>query len=409
MSYRGRKVAVYLKAARDNLMFGFYDSLAHIKYFVKVEKLNFTLKTSPVPRGISPRHPRYIVEAGRYIKPIEKKIYKGIDGIFNDITVYKGLNMEARGRAMYSTWGKYTDPVAIGLDAKRFDQHVSLDALRWEHNRYKKYYPGDKHFARLMRLQEKNQCSASIPGEGYLSFEIVGGRQSGEPNTSSGNVVLMCGMVYEYLQEKNIFEHCSLVNDGDDCVLICESWVVPIIISTIDEFFLKLGFSLTVEKPVSVFEEIEFCQSHPVFDGTQYIMVRDPRVAISKDAVSLKPLDSKGVYEKWCAAVGKGGLSLTAGLPVWQSFYRRFVRLSNGANPLSDPTLEGGFWRLSKGMNRAESDLISDEARFSFWLAFKITPSEQEALEHYYDNLDMSADEEIERFAVIPLRGDNPW
>jgi hypothetical protein len=216
-------------------------------------------------------------------------------------------------------------------------------------------------------------------------------------------------MVYEYLQEKNIFEHCSLVNDGDDCVLICESWVVPIIISTIDEFFLKLGFSLTVEKPVSVFEEIEFCQSHPVFDGTQYIMVRDPRVAISKDAVSLKPLDSKGVYEKWCAAVGKGGLSLTAGLPVWQSFYRRFVRLSNGANPLSDPTLEGGFWRLSKGMNRAESDLISDEARFSFWLAFKITPSEQEALEHYYDNLDMSADEEIERFAVIPLRGDNPW
>jgi len=409
MSYQGRKRTVYLKAVAENLALGFNERLAHIRAFMKVEKINFSAKKSPVPRIISPRDPRYLVETGRYIKPVEKKIYKGINRIFKDITVYKGLNMEARGRAMYSTWGKYAKPVAIGLDAKRFDQHVSLDALRWEHQRYFKYYPGDKFFKRLMHLQERNICKASIPGEGYLSFETEGGRQSGDSNTSSGNVVIMCGMIYEYLIRYDLLDHCSLVNDGDDCVLIGESWIVQIILDTVDDFFLNLGFSLTVEKPVYIFEEIEFCQCHPVFDGHNYLLVRDPRVAIAKDSVSLKPLDSKGVYEKWCAAVGKGGLSLTAGLPVWQSFYRRFVRLSNGANPLSDPTLEGGFWRLSKGMARVEDDAIADSARYSFWLAFKISPAEQEVLEQYYDDLDMSAEEHINRFAVIPLRGDKSW
>lgn len=403
-AYPGRRRAVYLKAAADNLKYGFNDLLAHIKFFFKVEKLNFTVKLDPVPRGISPRDPGYLVETGRYFKPIEKKMYKCINVIFNDITVYKGLNMEARGRAMYSTWGKYAKPVAIGLDAKRFDQHVSLQALKWEHARYKKYYPGDKHFARLMKLQERNIFKARVPGEGHLSFKQVGGRQSGDSNTALGNVLLMCAMVYCYLKEHNLFDYCSLANDGDDCVLIGESWIVEIVMATIDGYFLKLGFSLTVEKPIYVFEKIEFCQSHPVFDGTQYLMVRDPRVAIAKDSVSLKPLDSKGVYEKWCAAVGKGGLSLTAGLPVWQSFYRRFVRLSRGATPLSDPTLEGGFWRLSRGMERVES-APTDAARYSFWLAFDISPAEQECLENYYDNLDISFVESINRFAVIPLHG----
>lgn len=134
-------------------------------------------------------------------------------------------------------------------------------------------------------------------------------------------------------------------------------------------------------------------------------MVRDPRVAISKDCVALKPLDNNKILKKWLAAVGQGGMSLTGGIPVWQDFYARLTELSDGAKPLVDPTMQTGMKMLGKGMYHTY-EIPKPEARLSFYLSFGISPSEQIALEEYYRNYTFTSNGDMMRFVyTIPLSG----
>lgn len=384
LSYQDRRREVYIKAAEDNKKLGFNDRLAIIKAFMKCEKYNFSKKI-PVPRLIQPRDPRYLSETGRHVKPIEKNIYKNINKIFGYNICFKGLNALQRGSRMYTLWSEFNDPVAFGLDAKRFDQHVSTASLMTDHNIIKHFYPGSKHLSHILSLQKRNVGKARC-ADGYLSYKTRGQRASGDSNTSCGNVTICCAILYGISQRTSI--KFRVANDGDDCVVICERRDYAEIVKMMPPEFAKAGFELEIEDVVNHFNEISFCQTQPVKIHGNYIMVRDPRVAIAKDAVSLKPLDNDNVRKMWMAAVGKGGLSLTTGCPVWQSYYDMFVRNSHGAKSLTDPTLEGGFFRLSSGMD-LKNRVITAESRYEFWKAFGITPTEQEVLEQYYDNYNM--------------------
>lgn len=399
--YVGRRKAVYQKAAIDNRNKGFDPKTSRIQMFVKTEKTNFTSKPDAVPRAIQPRNPRYLIETGRYIKPIEKQIYKNINKTFKHTVVFKGLNAERRGKVMKNNWDRVDDPVAVGLDAKRFDQHVSVDALRWEHQRYLEYYPRDKHFRHLMSLQLTNTCYGRT-NDGFIKYKTRGKRMSGDSNTSLGNVTLMCGMAHAYLVELGLLDCTSFCNDGDDCVVILPKKHLKKFVDNIYNFFITLGFQMTVEDPVYELEHIEFCQSHPVFNGDRYVMVRDPRVTLSKDAISVKPIDKYNVAQMWCQAVGTGGLSLVTGIPVLQAYYSYYKRIAGEAEQLSDPTLEGGFQRLSRGMSYTHKT-TTPEARFSFWLAFGMSPSQQIELEKYYDRLVYHHEYTQLRFVTLPM------
>lgn len=398
--FRSRRQKLYQQSIDANAKYGFKDSYAYVSCFDKCEKYNFTTKSDPCPRVIQPRHPRYIVESGRYIRPIEKKIYRAIDKTFSEQTVFKGLNADERGLLMHSKWRRFKNPVAIGLDASRFDQHVSNAMLQWEHSIYELLYPGDKYFSRLMGLQRSNKVFGRVP-DGLLKYKTIHNRMSGDSNTSLGNVLIMCALVYSYLSDIGV--EASLANDGDDCVLFLEAKDVAQILRTIPSWFHSKGFTMTVEAPVTVFEQIEFCQCHPVLNNLgSYTMVRDPRITLSKDSVSLKRLDSPQLAKRWLACVGKGGISLTQGMPVLQAYYDSFIRNADGAKPLSDPTLEGGFFRLSEGMCD-KSNLITANTRFSFWLAFGITPSQQVELEDYYTKYFIDYEASTTRFVQLPI------
>lgn len=393
-SYQAPKKTVYLKAVADNLKLGFSNACARVATFLKVEKYNFTKKKDPVPRVIQPRDPRYIVETGRYIKPIEKKLYKNIDTIFGSPTVFKCYNASTRGALLAQKWYRFSDPVAIGLDASKFDKHVSNAALCWEHQMYMFFYPGDGYLKRLLGLQRENICCGHT-ADGTVRYKTKHNRMSGDSNTSCGNVLIMCGLLFGYKERHNVdFE---LVNDGDDCVLILERRDLCKL-DDLRKWFNDAGFVIVLEETVDVIEQIEFCQCRPVLDNTgQYIMVRDPRVSLAKDAVAIKPLDNRRVKEMWMSAVGKGGLTLCSGIPVLQSYYNMYVRHSNGAKPLKDKTLQGGLFYLSRGMDR-RAERITPESRASFWAAFGATPSEQIAMESYYDNLHLTTGSVENRF-----------
>lgn len=396
--YQGRRRAVYIEAAKLNQEYGFEDKFAHVRAFVKTEKYCFGLK-EPVPRLIQPRQPRYLLESGRYNKPIEKKIFRAIDKVFNNVTVYKGLNMDQRGQELHKAWCKYNKPVAIGIDASRFDQHVSNAALRWEHHRYQKYYRGDSYFTRLCGLQRSNKCTGHV-SDGWVKYHTIHNRMSGDHNTTTGNVLIMCGAVFSYFRKYGIV--ASLVNDGDDCVIICERKHERLILNTLPSFFLELGFTMVVEPPVYVFERIEFCQAQPILTnrGT-YRMVRSIDKAMSKDAVSLYPFEGSGA-RRWMAAVGQGGVALGSSIPIVQEYYACLHRNAKGANPLSHPTLVTGLFYCRQGMTGHYED-VTDESRLSFFLAFGVTPAEQIATEEYFRTLELTEGSLANRFAILPL------
>jgi len=80
---------------------------------------------------------------------------------------------------------------------------------------------------------------------------------------------------------------------------------------------------------------------------------------------------------------------LTGGVPVAQSYYGCALRNSKGQTPLDGVFDEYALENKFRGMNRCMT-AISEETRYSFWLAFGILPDEQIQLEQYYDSLELS-------------------
>jgi hypothetical protein len=300
-------------------------------------------------------------------------------------TVIKGLNAEQSAKVLRRKWELYHDPVAVGLDASRFDQHVSLDALRWEHQIYLECFPERKHkrrLAALLECQEVNRCSGYTP-DGRVNYTVTGTRMSGDMNTSMGNCLLMCSMFKAYVLQYKI--NAQLVNNGDDCVAFMERRDLGRFMSNVKSWFLDMGFNMSVEQPVDDFEQVEFCQTRPVFDGVDWVMCRNPHTALAKDAVMLKCWDSPSVWRGWLDAVGTGGIALTGGLPVFQSFYSSYVR-SGKKRPIPVELLPWSFRNMVMGMKRVRG-IVRPEARASFWAAYDITPDEQLEYEKYYDAL----------------------
>ncbi len=398
--YTSRKLTRYLRAAEKLDQQGWHDDYASIKAFLKVEKYNFTAKHNPCPRMILPPGDEYIVECGRYIKPIEKLVYKAIDICFGSPTVMKQYNAVDRGNIMKMKWDKFVDPIAIPLDVSRFDRHVSNAALRWEAEIYELFYPEDKHFTKIMSLQRNLHCVGRTK-DGKATWRMKHNRASGLPNTALGNTLLMCAQLFSYCEDN--FTIYEVADDGDDAVLFIERAEFNKL-SKLSQYYQEAGMLLKIEKYVDVFEHIDFCQCRPVRDiDGGYTMVRDPRKSIAKDSIAIKPLDNAKVKEMWLAAVGEGGLSLTAGMPVLQEFYSMFKRNSNGAKPLNDPTIgESGLYRLSRGMSR-EVQEPTVETRVSFWKAFNITPNEQHELEAYYRQYVMEEGRPDLRFTSLPI------
>jgi hypothetical protein len=383
--FRGRKRAIYENANRELLSGGLSDSDSHVKVFVKYEKTCFTRKADPVPRVISPRSPKYNIELGRFLRPVEERIYKSLAGLFGHITVFKGMNASQMGRRMSEKWGMFTTPVAIGLDASRFDQHVSVDALKWEGDVYLACFPDARRKAQLRRLltkQHRNRCTG-YTADGKLRYVVDGGRMSGDINTSLGNCLLMCAMVHAYAASRGI--KVQLANNGDDCVVIMEAIDLAVFQEGLNEWFLAMGFAMCVEPPVYCLEEIEFCQTHPVRIGLgehDFLMVRHPRWAIAKDTMCTHPYQTDALRSGWVNAVGVGGLSMTGGVPIFQDFYDMLIRSSHPHGSVNDGQ-SWGVRKLAEGLDRNWCAVLP-ETRASFYWAFGVTPDEQVVIEECY-------------------------
>lgn len=381
--YDGRKRVNYERAALEYEMLGVSRKHARSVSFVKCEKVN-PLKA---PRGIQPRNPVYNVALGVYIKPIEHVIYRKIQWLFGSTTpiVFKGLNVVEMGEAMKEKWSMFDRPVGIGCDATKFDMHVSEAMLLWEHSIYQWMFPPSKELNKLLKWQRHNE-GRGYCYDGKLKYSVKGRRFSGDMNTALGNCIIMCGIIYSYAWSKSI--HLELANNGDDCMIILEYHDLRRFTEGFSEFCYSLGFRMVVEDPVYSLEKIEFCQMHPIQTPDETRMVRSPWVAREKDSISINDIRSITAYRKWMWAVGEGGMALSTGIPVFQNMYSSMARIGTVSNIGSSLQMECGARFLRAGL-MSKYLPIAPTTRVSFYEAYGITPDEQEALEEYYDRLNL--------------------
>lgn len=382
--YTGRKRTIYTNAVADYYVYGVTrrDSISNA--FVKCGKVNPT----KAPRCIQPRKPVYNVAVGTFLKHIEHRLYRSVQSTFGSGTpiVLKGLNASEIATTIVQKWEGFANPVAVGLDAVKFDMHVSENMLAWEHSIYQALYSNDPELKRLLRWQRKNK-GRGYCADGRLRYSVEGRRFSGDMNTALGNCLIMCAMIYSYAHDRNIA--IDLANNGDDCVVFMDKADLKKFSVGLNEWFYAMGFRMTVEPPAYRLEEIEFCQMRPINLGNEYVMSRDYLIAREKDSICLFDITSEGAYRKWMGAVGECGLAIAGGLPVFQAMYSAYCRAGKPGNVLNSLQMQSGFLMLSRGMESKRRP-VSETARFSFFLAYDVTPDEQLALEQYYDELDLT-------------------
>lgn len=179
----------------------------------------------------------------------------------------------------------------------------------------------------------------------------------------------------------------ELANNGDDCVLIMEQENLQMVLEAVPAFFERYGFRMTVEKPVTEFEEIEFCQSHPVHLGVGWTMVRNVRTCLQKDPMCLMPIQNDKVWRKWLGAVGECGLATVPGCPILQDFYGCFWRNGVSAGQRFKSAVFRNTSMIERGTGMRANSVITQEARVSFYKAFGVPPDYQIAVEDYFSKV----------------------
>lgn len=375
LTYVGKKRALYQRAAESLDLLPLRKQDAYIGAFIKDEKTNLTRKDDPCPRIIQPRSPRFNVEIGKHLKPMEKTIFNAIAMVFGSTTVMKGLNADQRGTELAQKWAKFNKPVALLLDATRFDQHCNRQIIDWEHDIEEKITLDREDLKRLNAMRRVNTCFARAHDGGF-KYTLNGGRMSGDMDTAMANCLTMCAMTWSFMKEGD-YGKFEYMNDGDDGVLIFEEEVLERVLVDYQDYFLGCGFQMKLDGVAHTMEDIEFCQARPIFDGHRWRFVRDPRICIGKDCLTITSLTDCDTLDQKRNAIGWCGMSLAGDMPIFCALYRTFI--SRNQPPLEYTT---GMQFLARGMTPTEAP-VTIESRLSFWAAYDISPDDQIAVEAF--------------------------
>jgi len=400
--YKGRRRAVYQAASDGLALKPLRVPDSHLSTFVKAEKINLSIKPDPAPRVIQPRKARFNVEVGKYLLPLEHKVYDAIDELFNSPTIMSKYNAEQQAQVIKTKWEKFTSPVCVGMDASRFDQHVGVEALQFEHDFYSKLFNSRSLDKRL--AMQINNVGYAVAVDGKFKYTKRGCRMSGDMNTSLGNKFLMCLMAKAYIDTKKF--NIEFVNNGDDCLLIFERKHLQNIESDLKPYFADFGFNIVAEPPVYELEHIEFCQCKPLCSNGTWRMVRNVKTCLLKDVTSVNLGHDVDMYRSWLFDVAGCGLAFSSDVPVLGSFYRMLQRFGVDGN-YHDKDHKFSCYRTLSKNSTITHNTPDDAGRYSFWKQTGISPDGQEVLEKYFETAIWGGDKRqfIENYSHIIKNG----
>jgi len=378
--YGGVRRARY-EQARDHIRsFGLVKWMhARISSFVKAEKFNPEDKKNPDPRMIQARTAEYGLEVATYLKPIEHHLYK-LRGPMGLRAIAKGLNQRQRAELLARKLQNFDRPVIFSLDASRWDKHVARSVLAIEHGVYM-HCNADPYFAQLLSWQLHNKCRAM----NGVKYSVRGGRMSGDMNTALGNCLLMVIMVHAAM---DWCKKWDLLDDGDDCLVICEETDFEQARETLPKVFLTFGQELKIENVARDIRDVQFCQCRVVVTESGPIFTRNWRRCLSQDACGSKHWDDPKMVRSMCAAVGRCNLALSQGMPILQEYCLALIRFSGGAALPQFETDRGLAIKVKLETGLLQHELgdisplpISDFTRLEFERTWGVTVPEQHEIE----------------------------
>jgi hypothetical protein len=147
------------------------------------------------------------------------------------------------------------------------------------------------------------------------------------------------------------------------------------------------------EEPCYELEKVEFCQSNPVEVNGEWIMVRNPEKALSKDCITLASSETVAQIASSYMAISTCGRIINSGVPVSYALHCAIHRASKRyakdveVNPdFMFRMIEFGNFERMKGLTYKRK-AISDGTRLSYYRAFGIAPDTQILIEDYYNSL----------------------
>lgn len=344
-----------------------------ISAFVKAEKVQPAAKPNPDPRIIQFRGAKYTLRLMQFLKPAEHALYQ-IPGPSGLRAIAKGLNNIQRAELIVEKFDQFGagNCVALSIDAKRWDKHLTKEVLKIEHAVYLAMHGNDPTLAQLLSWQLRNRCFT----RSGISYVADGNRMSGDANTALGNCLLMVIMVHAAMADLHI-RKWDIFDDGDDCLLFvplsCEEKL-----ASLTDVFCEFGQELKLENRATVVEKIIFCQHQPVLLDGGWTMVQNPSKVLSTRAGGTSHWTNPGLFRGMLHATGLCELSLSRGVPILQEYALALLRMGDGTIPKAfADDLE--VWTRALRMGRLTTDTltISTTARDSFADAFDIDIADQ--------------------------------
>lgn len=420
LQFPQRRRKRYAAALVEFLSRGWIPKDATISAFVKMEKLQILLKNGD-PRMIQTRHPVFHLVFSQMTKPVEHALMHLKDPVTGGVMIAKGLNLNQRAQVLKDLWVARINPVAISLDLSRWDMHVQVPLLQEVFKVYTTHNP-----CPLIRLLMENLLNNKCWTNQGIRYQVEGGVMSGDMTTALGNCLAVVAIVLTF--RKNIFdlvttgscdllealqlrtgdpvhaEICdqlkevprgtltedwlTLLDDGDDHVLIVERQDAHLAKTFLPVWWRLMGHSLKVEGEAEALELVEFCQHRP-FDGSQLVMVPNPRKVLAKSLMvtGAKLMNPLPYLRTVCLA----RFILHNGIPVLGPFFHRQWELL-GPGLMMD--FDGSeFQHCNMGLYQQMQRLgerrgiipptqtPTEEDRYLFWKMWDITPHHQLLLE----------------------------
>lgn len=369
--------------------------MAKLKGFLKSEKSTHSYphishsSKAGRPRAIQPRGPAFNCLLGPYTVPVEKVVFQDLDLEFNPIHEGRPLRGSLKGlcpvrmaeelRRHWDYHGGDGHVAALPLDMSSFDATVDRIDLGLDHEVTQGYFPGDKTLKRCHSMQFRNQMRA-VTRDAVIKTTLGDMRMSGDMNTSLGNNIISFALAWEVADEFS----CTFVVNGDDGVILGAPKNIEALSAVIEERYLRHGKLCTPEPVVRVFEQIEFCQTRPVWRGDCWVCTRAWDKALDNDYSGFHQLGRDSKYLAHLHAVASCGMAVASGMPILQALYEWGLKhgIKDHKYLASRELHNTGLYQAAKlagGWRRARP--IDWETRMSFTRAFGVTPAMQLAIE----------------------------
>jgi len=399
----------YQQALAEYRLTGLKKKHAKVTIFVKPEKMAAKDLGTACPRIIA--FPGFVFggQFARWILACKAPVLNAINRIYGGTVVMKGLNAVEVASAIVKAWHACENdgtslPINMGddnlvfcrdhnkevhglrIDASRWDQHNHEQTVIFKQWLLRLLFAGDVEYEHLLWLLEHQlnyDCEAvsrdQRTGIKYVLqiLRCIGRMRSGDMDTDFAAIVIALCALHGFLRDYTPVP----LND---------------LIAQLKEYFMRRGFKLKLEGLATCIEECEFCQSRPIFDGERWIMVRSLS-AVIKDTYII--CDKINLLERM-AQIGTAGSIISAGIPIFEAFYRAMLRAGYTKKGVRKGTWNTNAWRdnglawLSgmgiPGMKKVQASqrAITEEARYSMYKAYNVTPVEQMAMEKDFDNVE---------------------